>query len=49
LQEIVQKVRLALGDDCDVSFEFVDDIEPSASGKYRFTVSKVLERDQARL
>jgi len=44
----VQKVRLALGDDCHVAFEFVDQIEPSASGKYRFTVSKVHERDQAR-
>jgi phenylacetate-CoA ligase len=48
LEEIVQKVRLALGADCSVSFEFVDDIEPSASGKYRFTVSNVHERDQAR-
>ena len=41
MEEIVQKVHLAMGDDCDVAFEFVDDIEPSASGKYRFTVSKV--------
>jgi len=49
LEEIVHKVRLALGDDCHVAFEFVDQIEPSASGKYRFTVSKVHERDQARL
>ena len=41
LDEIVQKVRVAMGNDCNVAFEFVDDIEPSASGKYRFTISKV--------
>lgn len=41
MKEIMQKVHLALGDHCDVAFEFVDDIEPSASGKYRFTISKV--------
>ena len=46
LEEMVKKVHLALGDDCHVAFEFVDDIEPSASGKYRFTMSKVHERDQ---
>ena len=41
LEEIVHKVHLAMGDDCNVAFEFVNDIAPSASGKYRFTVSKV--------
>jgi len=41
VEEIVRKVHLAMGDNCNVAFEFVDDIEPSASGKYRFTVSKV--------
>ena len=30
-----------MGEDCAVSFEFVDYIEPTASGKFRFTVSKV--------
>ena len=49
LEEMVQKVHLALGDDCKIAFEFVDDIEPSASGKYRFTVSKVHNRDQTRM
>jgi hypothetical protein len=42
----VKKVHLALGDDCNVVLEFVDHIEPSASGKYRFTISKVREPDQ---
>jgi phenylacetate-CoA ligase len=46
MAEIVEKVRLALGEDCQVSFEFVDELEPSASGKYRFTVSKVHPGDQ---
>lgn len=47
LEEFVQTVRLAAGADFDVSFGLVDDIKPSPSGKYRYTVSKVLEGDQA--
>jgi phenylacetate-CoA ligase len=41
LDEIVHKVHLALGPECKVVFDFVDQIEPCASGKYRFTISKV--------
>lgn len=41
VEEILKKVRLAMGEDCAVSFEFLDHIEPSASGKYRFTISRV--------
>jgi len=44
VEEIVKKVRLAMGEDCAVSFEFVNDIEPTASGKYRFTISRVHDR-----
>ena len=41
LEETRRKIRLAMGEDCAVSFEFVDVIEPSPSGKFRFTMSKV--------
>jgi phenylacetate-CoA ligase len=41
LDQIVAKTRLALGDDCEVSFEFVDDIAASGSGKYRYIMSEV--------
>ena len=41
MAEIRGLVDLAIGEDCAVSFEFVDDIEPTATGKFRYTVSKV--------
>jgi len=41
LQEIEDKVRVVMGDDCKVEFEFVDEIPASSSGKYRYTISRV--------
>jgi phenylacetate-CoA ligase len=41
LDEIVAKTRLALGDDCEVSFEFLDDIPACGSGKFRYIISEV--------
>ena len=41
LDEIVAKTKLAMGDDCDVIFEFVKEIPTSASGKYRYIISEV--------
>lgn len=41
LDEIVTKTKIVMGDDCQVVFEFVDDLPPSASGKYRYTMSEV--------
>jgi len=41
-QEIIQKTRRLMGDDCTVSFEFVDQIPPTSSGKYRYTISEIL-------
>jgi len=37
-QEIVAKPKLALGAECAIEFEQVDSIEPSASGKLRYTI-----------
>jgi len=41
LDQMVAKTRLALGNDCEVGFEFVDDIPASGSGKYRYIMSEV--------
>ncbi|MCA9189490.1 MAG: hypothetical protein KDA99_27895 [Planctomycetales bacterium] len=41
LDEIKSKTKLALGDECSVVFEFVDDILPSKSGKTRYTISEI--------
>ena len=39
--ELERKVRLVMGIDCRLEIELVDDIPPSSSGKYRYTISKV--------
>jgi phenylacetate-CoA ligase len=41
LDEIAAKTRLAMGKDCRVDFEFVADLPPHPSGKYRYTISEV--------
>jgi phenylacetate-CoA ligase len=41
LEEIRQKTRVVMGGDCEVTFEFVDDIPPSRSGKYSYTISEI--------
>jgi len=47
LEEITRETRLVMGAGCQVDFEFVNDIAPSASGKFRFTISEVHEQPQA--
>ena len=39
--DIEDKIRLVMGKDCQVFFRLVDDITPTASGKYRYTISDV--------
>jgi phenylacetate-CoA ligase len=41
LEEIARKTRFVMGEDCEVLFEFVDDIPVAESGKRRFTISDV--------
>ncbi len=41
LDEIAAKTRLGMGQDCEVDFEFVQRIPPSASGKYRYIICEV--------
>jgi phenylacetate-CoA ligase len=41
LEDISQKIQVLLGDGCRVEYNFLEDIPPSSSGKYRYTVSEV--------
>ena len=47
LEEIRRETRLVMGPDCAVDFEFVEDIAPSSSGKFRFTISEVHAQPEA--
>ena len=39
--KIINSIKKIMGQDCNVEFEFVDDIEPLKSGKYLYTLSEV--------
>jgi len=39
--EVEQIIRTAMGEECRVDWRFVDELPPSASGKYLYTLSKV--------
>jgi phenylacetate-CoA ligase len=41
LDDIAAKTRLVMGGDCQVDFEFANDLPPHPSGKYRYTISEV--------
>jgi phenylacetate-CoA ligase len=41
-QDMLEKIRLVMGSACRVEFEIVDEIPPTPSGKYRYTLSKCL-------
>lgn len=41
VETITGKIRQVMGADCRVEFKFVDEIEPTASGKFLYTVSEV--------
>lgn len=41
LGEIVKKIKVIMGENCKVRCEFVTDISSAASGKYRYTISKI--------
>lgn len=42
LAEVFEKINAVMGRDCKIATEFVDDIPPQQSGKYLYTMSKVL-------
>jgi len=39
--KISDGIRLVMGDNCKVEYEFVKDISPTISGKYQYTISKL--------
>lgn len=41
LDDFVEKTKMLMGEDCVVNFEFVNDIQTTASGKYRYVMSEV--------
>ena len=41
IKKISKGIRLAMGENCKVQYKFVDDIAPTVSGKYRYTISKI--------
>jgi phenylacetate-CoA ligase len=47
LEDIIGKTRMAMGEECQVDFEFVEDIPKSPSGKYRYILSQVNSREAA--
>ena len=41
MADIENKIKFVMGKDCKVEFEFVDEIEPTKSGKYLYTLCEV--------
>jgi phenylacetate-CoA ligase len=41
LDEIANRSRVAMGNDCRVDFDFCDELPPLPSGKFRYTISEV--------
>jgi phenylacetate-CoA ligase len=41
MDKIRGDIHAAMGEECEVQFEFREEIPPSESGKYRYTISKV--------
>ncbi|SEM66058.1 phenylacetate-CoA ligase [Mesobacillus persicus] len=41
LNEITDKIKFVMGKECNISYEFVNNIPPTSSGKYRYIISKV--------
>ena len=41
ISDITQKIKHVLGEQCQVKFNFVPQIKPLSSGKYRYTISQL--------
>jgi len=39
--DIIEKIKIVMGNDCKINFTYVSEIEPSISGKFRYTISKL--------
>ena len=40
-KEISEKIKLVMGENCKVNYHYKSDIDPSISGKFRYTISKI--------
>lgn len=47
LVDLTRSLRTVMGESCQVSFEFVDELPPSESGKQRYAISRVLPGERA--
>ncbi len=41
IEDIKSKIRLVMGSNCEIEFDFVDEILPAKSGKYIYTICEV--------
>jgi len=41
IEDIIKKIKIVMGQNCNVLFNYLNDIDPSSSGKFRYTISKV--------
>ncbi|MBD3196716.1 MAG: phenylacetate--CoA ligase family protein [Candidatus Lokiarchaeota archaeon] len=39
--DIINKIKIVMGKDCKIGFQYVSDIPPPSSGKFRYTISNV--------
>jgi phenylacetate-CoA ligase len=46
LNELTEKTKLVMGEDCEVNFEFVNEISASNSGKFRYLISELVDREK---
>jgi phenylacetate-CoA ligase len=41
INEMRKKIKLVMGEDCHVTFEYVDEISKTTTGKFRYTISNI--------
>lgn len=41
-EDLCKKIKIVMGTNCQIKFNYVYDIDPHSSGKFRYTISKVL-------
>ncbi|MEZ4673802.1 MAG: hypothetical protein R2932_06095 [Caldilineaceae bacterium] len=41
LADIVRDTKAVMGTDCQIDFQFLSEIPPTVTGKYRYTISEV--------
>ncbi|MFX1388568.1 MAG: phenylacetate--CoA ligase family protein [Promethearchaeota archaeon] len=41
VEDITKKIKIVMGQNCNVTFNYFNDIDASSSGKYRYTISKI--------